>query len=217
MKKIWMILTALLLLSALLLSGAAAEEPDGGSIPGSRTLAERLPRVRDVWDEQEAENYAIALWPRISNDPLPEGRREVSFDKRDNSYHFLIKDENLCVLYTASFLSNGVVQEISSHEPATAAERHENVTYRDGPELEANRWDTARKQIAEQAEELAPGILEQVEPLYVNDFRDYGDRQVLMVYASPLDPECDTHLRIEAVLYQDDRCELKGFSIFDAD
>lgn len=214
MKKIWMILTALLLLSALLLSGAAAEEHDEGSIPGSRTIAERLPRVRDIWDEKEAEIYAITLWPMISNDPLPEGSREINYDKRENSYHFMILDENRCACYTADFFSNGVVQQLHSFDPDKTAEALELVTYRDASELADGSWDAAGEQISEQVEKLAPGLLKLMEPLCLDCIRDTGDRQELTVFAAPLDPEWKTCLSIGAILYPDNRCELKSFSLY---
>ena len=153
------------------------------------------------------------LWPLLSSEPLPEGERSLNVDEHDMSYHIAINNEEGRDLYTANFLSNGVIQQIGYND---LDDRKYSGTRMDGADLDEADWEQAKGQLTAQLEKLAPGVLELLEPLHVDDYIDVGDKQYLFIYASPLDPDYDVVTCIIAVRYPDGRCELMDYSCYGA-
>jgi len=216
--KKWLVLVTavvmLLIACGSLAEPAETEEPFMWSWPG-KYLTDALEPRADIRDAKEADAYAEEIWALISDDPLPEGEREMNIDEHDQSYHFDIHDAEGIALYNANFLSNGVIQQIG-YTDVDLARAVEQGVRRSGDELEADRWEPARKQLEEQAETIAPGIMELVETPEVYAMIDAGDKLYLMIYAAPKDPEYESGLNLTGILYEDGTCKLMDFSCYGA-
>ena len=216
--KKWFVLAmaAVMLLAACgsLAEPAETEEPFLWSWPGKYLTDDLEPRA-DIRDAKEAEAYAEEIWPLISDEPLPEGERRMNIDEHDQSYHFDIHDAEGIPLYNANFLSNGLIQQIGFTD-ADLSRAVEQGVRRGGDELEADRWESARKQLEEQTEKVEPGILALVEEMEVYSMIDAGDKLYLMIYAAPKDPEKESGLNLTGILYEDGTCKLMDFSCYGA-
>ena len=183
------------------------------SDPEEKYIAELLAPLKEIHNEAEAEAYMEELWPLLSSEPLPEGERSLNVDEHDMSYHIAINNEEGRDLYTANFLSNGVIQQIGYND---LDDRKYSGTRMDGADLDEADWEQAKNQLTAQLEKLAPGVLELLEPLHVDDYIDVGDKQYLFIYASPLDPDYDVVTCIIGIRYPDGRCELMDYSCYGA-
>ena len=183
------------------------------SDPDEKYVAELLAPLKEIHDEKEAEAYMKELWPLLSSEPLPEGELSMNVDEHDMSYHMSINNEEGRDLYTANFLSNGVIQEIGYND---LDDRKYSASRMDGADLDEAVWEQAKGQLTEQIEKLAPGVLELLEPLKVEDYIDVGDKQYLYIYSMPLDPAYDVATCIIAVLDAEGNCELMDYSCYGA-
>lgn len=183
------------------------------SDPDEKYIAELLAPLKEIRDEKEAEAYMKELWPLLSSEPLPEGELSINVDEHDMSYHMSINNEEGRDLYTANFLSNGVIQQIGYND---LDDRKYSGSRMDGADLDGAVWEQAESQLAAQLEKLAPGVLELLEPLQVEEYIDVGDKQYLFIYTAPLDPDYDVVTCIIAVLYPEGNCELMDYSCYGA-
>ena len=193
--------------------GGEDDEAYYWSDPDEKYVAELLAPLKEIHDEKEAEAYMKELWPLLSSEPLPEGELSINVDEHDMSYHMSIDNEAGRNLYTANFLSNGVIQEIGYND---LDDRKYSGSRMDGADLDETVWEQAKGQLTEQIEKLAPGVLELLEPLKVEDYIDVGDKQYLYIYAMPLDPAYDVATCIIAVLDAEGNCELMDYSCYGA-
>ena len=215
MKKIFLILVCMTLALSLACP-ALAEEGDetyAWSEPGEKNFIGALAARREIRDEAEAYAYALELWPLISDEPLPEGTRELDIDRHDTSYHFSILNMDDQAQYNVGFLSNGVIQHISKKDKDPLRYTGER---KEGSALDDGTWEKAKDAITEWVEKVSPGVLELVEPLKVYSVLDNGETQRLFISALPLDPEYDGNLHIVVILYADGRCEVTDYSCYGA-
>jgi len=180
------------------------------SDPGGKYLSAMLSPVRDIRNEEEARIYAKELWQMMNNSPLPEGDWEILQDQHDNSWHCSVYDENMVELYGASFLNNGVIQQVLDSVPDSDRET-EGVRGKDS-ELDADKWEKAKEQIAEWLNKAAPGVLNLVKPMIVDSVIEVADKQYLIIYAEPLNSEITSGLNLIMVLYEDGHYDIKEYS-----
>jgi len=139
----------------------------------------------------------------------------MNVDQADNSYHFGVFDENDMNLYTANFLSNGLVQEFGFSD--NDARWYTPGMYTNPEEVpDGEAWEKAQVSLAETIEKVNPGIMALVGPMRVFRIFDVGDRMYLLIVADPLDPDYECGMDIIAILYPDGRCELRDFSCYGA-
>ena len=189
------------------------EETYMWSAPGKYLTDLMEPRA-EIRNEQEAAAYAEELWSLIRKEPLPEGRREMAVDEHDHSYHFAIFNEEGHSLYDANFLSNGLVQQIGWNDLDFRRTTEGQVVRRDT--LDDEVWQRAETQLIPQIETIAPGVTALVEPLRLDKVLDVGDRQYLILYAEPADPEMEAGLSIFAVIDEDGNCIPMEYSCYGA-
>ena len=182
------------------------------SDPDGKFLSAMLSPVRDIRNEEEAGAYAKELWQLMTEKPLPEGEWEILQDQHDSSWHCALYDENMYELYGASFLSNGVIQQIIDLSPDPAW--YTEGVRKEGSELDAEKWEQAKEQIAERLNKAAPGIMDLVKPMVVDSVIEVGDKQYLIIYAEPLDSEMDSGLNLTVILYEDGHCDMKDYSCY---
>ena len=190
------------------------DPPFAWSDPTGKYLASLLAPQREIHNEEEAKAYAEELCLLMGVGLLPEGTWEIKVDHHDESWHCGIFDEDYIELYGAGFLSNGVIQHLSYPDPD---KRWSSVGVRkNGSELDAGRWEQAKKRITEWVEKTAPGILDLVEPMNLRQFIDVGDKQYLLIEAMPLDTSFTVGISIIAILYEDGHCEIMEYSCYGA-
>ena len=215
MKRTWVILLCLVMFFSMTCP-ATAEEPDESyawSEPGCKYIVYALAPQKEIHDEGEAYAYAEELWPFLSSDPLPEGSRELCYDDHDKSYHIAINNNDDMALYNASFLSNGVIQQISRRDPDP--NRFDGVR-KDGAELDSETWEKVKSGIDGWVEQVSPGILELVEPLSVFSILENGDTKRLFISAMPLDPGDSGSISIIVILHPDGQWEITDYSCYGA-
>lgn len=184
------------------------------SDPNGKYLSAMLSPVRDIRDEEEAAAYAKELWQMMNANPLPEGKWEILLDQHDNSWHCSVYDEHMVGLYGASFLNNGVIQQILDSVPDPA--RDTEGVRKAGSELEAEKWEQAKEQISKWLNKAAPGILNLVEPMIVDSVIEVADKQYLVIHADPLNSEITSGLNLVVILYADGHCDIKEYSCYGA-
>ena len=184
------------------------------SDPNGKYLSAMLSPVRDIRDEEEAAAYAKELWQMMNANPLPEGEWEILLDQHDNSWHCSVYDEYMVGLYGASFLNNGVIQQILDSVPDPT--RDTEGVRKAGSELDAEKWGQAKEQIVEWLNKAAPGILNLVEPMIVDSVIEVADKQYLVIHADPLDPDMASGLNLIVILYADGHCDIKEYSCYGA-
>ena len=215
MKKVFAILLCLVLALSFACPVIAEEEDDYmWSEPGLKYIASLLAPQKEIHNEQEAEAYADSLWPLLTEDPLPEGNREMEIDQHDNSYHFGICNADGIALYNVSFLSNGVIQQISRRD--TDPRRFDDSALKKPSELDPETWEQAKAKITEWVEKVSPGVLALVNPMEVYSVRDIGDRLYLYIGALPLDTENHGSLNIVAIIFEDGSVGLLDYSLYGA-
>ena len=131
-----------------------------------------------------------------------------------NSWHCSVYDEHMVGLYGASFLNNGVIQQILDSVPDPA--RDTEGVRKAGSELEAEKWEQAKEQISKWLNKAAPGILNLVEPMIVDSVIEVADKQYLVIHADPLDSEITSGLNLVVILYVDGHCDIKEYSCYGA-
>ena len=214
MKKILAMILAVALLCTMTCAWAEDEEEYAWSMPGEKHITELLAPVKEIRNEEEAWAYAEELWSLLSDKPLPDGESDLLVDRHDNSYHYDICDMDGRELYTVSFLSTGVIQQIG-YDDEDERRYTDSVRLETG-DLEAELLESAQEQVEARVEQIAPGILGLVEPLVVDQIIDVGDKKYMYFYAMPLDPDYDSCVYVIAVLYEDGSCELMDFSCYGA-
>lgn len=215
MRKICLFaLAAMLAITAAACHAETEEEPFLWS-GGGTYLISALQGTREIRNEEEAETYAKELWPLMSPNPLPEGRREMSVDRTDNSYHFGIFDDEDRELYSANFLSNGLIQEISFSDDDTRWYTEGKYTI---PKTLISQpvWEKVQAKLGETIEKLDPGILTMVGPMQIERIIDVGDKAYLIISAPALDETFDTGLNLIAIVFPDGECQLQHFSCYGA-
>jgi len=214
MKKTCAILLCLILALSFTCAVIAEEEDDyAWSEPGRKYMAGLLAPQKEIRNEQEAEAYADSLWSLLTDDPLPEGTREMEIDHHDNSYHYGINNAEGMALYNVGFLSNGVIQHISYR--VSDPRRFDNIT-RTELSGQDETMEQAKVWIAEWVEKVSPGVLALVEPMNVYAVSDVGDRQYLFIAAQPLDAEHDGSLSIIAIVFEDGSFGIMDYSLYGA-
>ena len=193
---------------------SSQDESYQSSDPNGKYLSAMLSPVRDIRDEEEAAAYAKELWQMMNANPLPEGEWEILLDQHDNSWHCSVYDEHMVGLYGASFLNNGVIQQILDSVPDPA--RDTEGVRKAGSELEAEKWEQAKEQISKWLNKAAPGILNLVEPMIVDSVIEVADKQYLVIHADPLDSEITSGLNLVVILYADGHCDIKEYSCYGA-
>ena len=213
MKKLTAILLALLLLCACAL--AEEEEPYRWSDPSGKYLTDALEPVCEIRSEQEAEAYAEELWAKVFGGSFPEGRREMSVDAADNSYHFSVFNEEGWEIYTAHFLSNGAVQAIGrAGTPLEWSRIAERFDAKDV--LDEDAWAQIRTQVEAQVEALAPGVLQLVNPLTADTVFRVENTQFILVYGEQIDADYDSGLVITVVVDPEGTVTLLDYSCYGA-
>lgn len=190
------------------------DPPFAWSDPTGKYLATLLAPQGEIHNEEEAKAYAEELCPLMGVGPLPQGTWEIKVDQHDGSWHCSIFDNDYIELYGASFLSNGVIQQLFYPDPDT---RWSSVGVRkNGSELDAGRWEQAKNQATEWIEKVAPGILDLVEPISLRQMIDVGDKQYLFIEAKPLDSSFTFGLGFVVIFYEDGHCEITEYSCYGA-
>lgn len=190
------------------------DQPLTWSDPGATYLANLLPPQKEIRNEAEARAYAEELCLMMGIGPVPEGSWEISVDPHDDSWHCSVLDEQNIVLYSAGFLSNGVVQMLSY--PDRDSGRYLDNVRQEGAELNAAKWELARNLVTEWMEKIVPGILDLAESLNVTTFIDTGDKLYLFISANPLDPDLSGYINLIAILNEDGRCAIMDYSCYGA-
>ena len=180
------------------------------SDPDGKYLSAMLSPVRDIRNEEEAEAYAKELWQMMNDSPLPEGDWEILLDQHDGSWHCGLFNEDKYELYGANFLNNGVIQQIINLEPDPV--RDTEGVRKTGSELDAEKWEQAKEQIAKWLNKAVPGILNLVEPMIVDSVIEVADEQYLVIHADPLDSEITSGLNLIVILYVDGHCDIIEYS-----
>lgn len=215
MKKICAVLLCLVLALSFACAAIAEEEEDfTWTEPGLKYIAEQLAPQKEIHDEKEAEAYADSLWSLLSENPLPEGTREMAFDKHDNSYHYGIYNADGFALYNVGFLSNGVIMHISYR--VDDPRRFADNARQDPAGLDPAVLDNARSKIAEWIEKVSPGVLALVEPLDIYSALDVGGRQYLLISAMPLDAGYAGYISVIAIIFEDGHVGIMDYSLYGA-
>ena len=146
---------------------------------------------------------------------IPEGRREMSVDAADNSYHFSVFNEEGWEIYTAHFLSNGAVQAIG--RAGTPLEWSQIAERSDAKDvLDEETWAKIRTQIEAQVEALAPGVLQLVNPLTADTVFRLENTQFILVYGEQIDADYDSGLVITVVVDPEGTVTLLDYSCYGA-
>lgn len=216
MKKACSILLCLILVFSF--SGSVCAEGTDDSLmwsePGLKYIAAALAPQKEIHDEKEAEAYADSLWPLLSDDPLPDGNREMAVDHHDNSYHYGIYTTDGIALYNVGFLSNGVIMHIGCR--VNDPRRYADDARKDPSELDPKVWEQAKVKITEWVEKVSPGVLALLQPMDVYSVIDVGDRQYLFIAAMPLDAEYDGCLSLIAIVEADGSVRIMDYSLYGA-
>ena len=216
MKKSIAVLLFLALVFSLFSAGCAEDTDDSymWSEPGLKYIAAEFPAQKEIPDEKEAEAYADSLWSLLTDAPLPEGIRDMVFDRHDKSYHYSISNQDGFALYNVGFLSNGVIQHISYR--VSDPRRFADDARKDPAGLEPAVWEDAKARIDEWMEKVSPGILALVEPLKVYSVVDVGDRLYLFISAMPLDPSHAGYVSLIAMYDADGHVGIMDYSLYGA-
>ena len=216
MKKMRLFRNAIALVLALvMLAGfAAAEEEEFLWSGGGKYLPSALQGIRTIGNEQEAEAYAEELWKVFRDDEVVAGTREMSVDHSDESYHFGIFDDKGACVYSANFLSNGLVQAVTFYDYDARWYTDGQFTEPDPDRLDKEAWAKVQAWITERAEKLDPGVLELVEPMAAWRIRDVGDRQYISISAEPKEEGYEAGLNVTVILAEDGGISLVDYSLY---